>query len=201
MPELKLFGKWDVKNIEIKSPALRQVITLRPEYIPHTHGRHEHKRFGKLKLSLVERFINRLMGQGINYGNKASMFTNKNCGKKLRAMKVMKRALEIIELKTGENPIQVLVRAVENAAVREETTRVMYGGILYFQAVDTSPSRSLDLAIRHIVQGAALKANRNPMTLEEAFAEEVIATANYDRARSHAIKRKEEIERIAMSSR
>ena len=200
-PQIKLFGKWSFEGLEVKNPALRKVICLRPVYLPHTGGRHEHKRFGKLKVPIVERLVNRLMSQAINAGVKRDRVNSKNPGKKLKALRTVKYAFEIIELRTGKNPIQVFIKAIENAAIREEVTRIIYGGVSYFHSVDTSPTRMLDLAIRHIAQGAAMKAFRSPMSLAEALAEEIIAAANYDRVKSHAIKRKEEIERIALSAR
>jgi len=67
-------------------------------------------------------------------------------------------------------------------------------------AVDISPQRRVDLALRHIAMGAKQAAFNNPMPIEEALAEEIIAASNNDN-RSFAIRRKEEIERIALSSR
>nr|AOZ56066.1 ribosomal protein S7 [uncultured korarchaeote] len=199
--EIKLFGKWSLEGIEIENPALRGVISLKPVYLPHSGGRHEHKPFGKLNVMIVERLVNRLMMQAKNAGVKKDHVNSKNPGKKLKALRTVKYAFEIIELRTGENPVKVLLKAIENAAIREEVTRIMYGGVTYFHAVDTSPTRMVDLAIRHIAQGAAIRAFRSPMSLAEALAEEIIAAAEYDRSRSHAIRRKEEIERIALSSR
>lgn len=63
-----------------------------------------------------------------------------------------------------------------------------------------SPQRRVDLALRHIALGAKEAAFNNPKPIEEALAEEIIAAANND-PKSFAIKRKEEIERIALSSR
>ncbi|RLG49029.1 MAG: 30S ribosomal protein S7 [Thermoproteota archaeon] len=200
-PKIKLFGIWSFDDVEVENPALRRVISLKPMYLPHSGGRHEHRRFGKLELLIVERLINRLMMQAINAGVKKDHVNSKNPGKKLKAMRTVKYAFHIIERRTGENPIKVLVKAIENSIIREEVTAIMYGGVRYFHAVDTSPTRMVDLAIRHIAQGAALKAFRSPRSLAEALADEIIAAANYDRSKSHAIRRKEEIERIALSSR
>lgn len=200
-PEIKLFGKWSYEGLRIENAALKNIISLKPVYLPHTGGRHEHKRFGKLELPIVERLVNRLMGQAMNAGSRKDHVNSKNQGKKLKAMRTVKYAFEIIELRTGRNPIQVFLDAIDNSIIREEVTRIMYGGISYFHAVDTSPSRMVDLAIRHIAQGAAMKAFRSPRSLAEALAEEIIAAAEYDRNRSFAIRRKEELERIALSSR
>jgi len=199
--QIKLFGRWSYDDLRIENAALKNVISLKPVYLPHTGGRHEHKKFGKLEIPIVERLVNRLMGQAMNSGSRKDHVNSKNQGKKLKAMRTVKYAFEIIELRTGKNPIQVFLDAIENSIIREEVTRIMYGGVSYFHAVDTSPSRMVDLAIRHIAQGAAMKAFRSPRSLAEALAEEIIAAAEYDRNRSFAIRRKEEIERVALSSR
>lgn len=185
--DIKVFGKWDTK-VEVRDPSLKKYINLMPVYLPHTGGRHEHRRFGKAKLPIVERLINNLMRPG------------RNKGKKMLAYNIVNTTLDIIAVKTGQNPIQVLVRAIENTAPREEVTRIMYGGIVYYVAVDVSPQRRIDLALRHIVTGAKDASFNNPKPIEEALAEEIIAAANND-PKSFAIRKKEEIERIALSSR
>ncbi|BAB65237.1 30S ribosomal protein S7 [Sulfurisphaera tokodaii] len=185
--DLKVFGKWDTK-VEIRDPSLKKYIGLMPVYLPHTGGRHEHRRFGKAKLPIVERLINNVMRPG------------RNKGKKMLAYNIVKTAFDIIALKTGQNPIQVLVKAIENSAPREEVTRIMYGGIVYYVAVDVAPQRRVDLALRHLVMGAKEASFNNPKPIEEALAEEIIAAASND-PKSFAIRKKEEIERIALSSR
>lgn len=186
--KIKLFGKWDYEGIEIRDPSLKKYISLKPVYVPHTGGRHEHRRFGKAEVPIVERLINKLM------------FPGRNTGKKHLAYNIVEKAFDIIYLKTKQNPLQVLVRAIENAAPREETTRIMYGGIVYHVAVDVAPQRRVDLALRFIAEGARLAAFNNPKPIEECLADEIIAAANND-PKSYAIQRKEEIERIALSSR
>jgi len=186
--EPKLFGKWEFDGVEIRDPGLKKYISLRPVWTPYTAGRHEKRRFGKAKVPIVERLINKLMRPGRNMGKKAMVYG------------IVERAFDIIYLSTGQNPLQVLVRAIENSAPREETTRIMYGGIVYHVAVDVSPQRRVDLALRHLAEGARLKAFKNSKPIEETLAEEIIAAANDD-PKSYAVQRKEEIERIALSSR
>ncbi len=186
--EIKLFGKWSYDGIVVRDPGLKRYICLKPVFLPHTGGRHARRRFGKAEIPIVERLMNKIMRPG------------KNMGKKHLAYNIVKKTFDLIYLQTGENPIQILVRAVENAAPREETTRIMYGGIVYHVAVDISPLRRIDIALKHLTEGARNKAFNNPMPIEEALAEELIAAANND-PRSYAIQRKEEIERIALSSR
>jgi len=186
--EVRLFGKWSYRGVIIRDPSLKKYISLKPIYLPHTGGRHEHRRFGKAEVPIVERLMNKLMRPG------------RNTGKKHLAYNIVKRAFELIHVRTGENPLQVLVRAIENSAPREETTRIMYGGIIYHVAVDVSPQRRVDLALRNIVDGARIASFRSQKPIEECLADEIIATASND-PKSYAISRKEEVERIALSSR
>jgi len=186
--EIRLFSKWSYESVDVRDPSLKRYLSLRPVWIPHTGGRHEHRRFGKAEVPIVERLMNKLMLPG------------RNTGKKHLAYNIVKKAFDIIYLKTGENPLQILVRAIENAAPREETTRIMFGGIVYHVAVDVSPQRRIDLALKYIVEGARRAAFNNPKPIEECLADEIIAAANYDE-KSYAIQKKEEIERIALSSR
>jgi len=186
--EILLFGKWSYDFVDVKDPSLKKYICLKPVRLPHTSGRHEHRKFGKAEVPIVERLINKLMMPG------------RNAGKKHLAYNIVKKAFDLIHLKTGENPIQVLVRAIENSAPREDTTRIMYGGIVYHVSVDISPLRRIDVALKYLTEGARLKAFNNPTPVEEALADEIILAASND-PKSYAIQRKEEIERIALSSR
>ena len=192
MPELaekfRLFGRWRLDEVEVKDPGLKRYICLKPMLVPHSGGRHEHRRFGKAEVNIVERLANMFMRPG------------PNGGKKTKALKIVRNALEIIHLRTGQNPIQVLVRALENAAPREDITRQSYGGIVYFKAVDISPQRRLDLALRYIAQGAREVSFRNRKTTDEALADEIILAASND-SKSFAIRKKNELERIALASR
>jgi len=186
--KIKLFGKWSFENITVNDPGLKDYISLTPVYFPHSEGRHEKQRFLKSKVNIVERLVNQLMRPG------------QNCGKKHLAIRIVRNAFEYIHQMTGENPIQVLVRAIENAAPREEVTRVMYGGIVYPIAVDVSPQRRVDLALRHIATGARQRAFRSVRSIDVCLAEEMMLAANND-PKSYAISKKLEIERIAESSR
>jgi len=186
--EIKLFGKWTFHDVEVKDPGLKRYICLKPVFLPHTEGRHEHKRFGKAEVPIVERLINKLMRPG------------KNAGKKALATNIVRNAFEIIHLKTGKNPIQVLIEAIERTSPREETTRIAYGGIVYHQSVDVSPQRRVDLALRWLTEGARLASFSNPKTIDECLADEIIAAAQGD-PKSYAIAKKDEVERIAMASR
>ncbi|MCS7126487.1 MAG: 30S ribosomal protein S7 [Aigarchaeota archaeon] len=186
--KFKIFGKWSVEGIEVKDPGLKRYINLKPTLVPHSGGRHEHRRFGKANVNIVERLANMFMRPG------------RNGGKKTKGLKIVKNAFEIIHLRTGRNPIEVLVRALENAAPREDTTKLVYGGILYLKAVDISPQRRLDLALRYIAQASREAAFRNRKKVEEALAEEIILAAEND-SKSYSIRKKVELERMAYASR
>jgi small subunit ribosomal protein S7 len=186
--EIKLFGKWSFSGVEVKDLGLKRYIFIKPVYVAHTMGRHEHKRFRKAEINIVERLVNNLMRPG------------RSAGKKARAINVVRNAFEIIHLRTGENPIQILVRAVENSAPCEDTTRISYGGVVYHMAVDISPLRRVDLALRFLSEGARKASFGNPRPIEECLAEELILAASKD-VKSYAVQKRNEMERIALSSR
>jgi len=197
MPEIKLFGRWSYENIEIRDPGLKPYIRIKPIYIPHTFGRHEKVKFGKANVPIVERLINRLLAPGREKGLKK---IGKEGGKKFKAMKIVEQAFKIIEAKTGENPIQVLVRAVENTAPREETIEIRQGGVVRRYSVDVSPQRRVDLALKFLVTGARQRAWRSALNISECLADELILASrgSFD---SYAVRRRVEIERIAEASR
>ena len=186
--EVKLFGKWSFKGVEVKDLGLKRYISLSPVHVPHSMGRHEHGRFRKAEVNIVERLTNDLMRPG------------KNAGKKARAINTVKNAFEIIQLRTGQSPVEVLVRAIENSAPCEDTTRISYGGIVYHQAVDVAPQRRVDVAMRLITEGARKAALNNPRSMDECLAEELILASNKD-VKSYAVSKRNEMERIARSSR
>jgi len=185
-----------VSEVEVTDVGLKNVISLKPMVIPHTFGRHEHSKFGKSQVNIVERLANSLM----HFGKKYAKNTGRMGGKKQKAINIVKTAFEIMYLKTGQNPVQLLVKAVENAAPNEDTTRISYGGVVYHVSVDVSPQRRVDLAFRFISEGIREAAFSTPKGIEEVLADELIAAANNDPS-SFAIKKKTEQERVALSSR
>jgi small subunit ribosomal protein S7 len=186
--EIRLFEKWGFNGVEVKDLGLKHYVSLKPVYVPHTMGRHEHKRFRKAEVNIVERLINNLMRPG------------SGAGKKAKAINVVRNAFEIVHLRTEENPIQILVRAVENSAPCEDTTRISFGGIVYHMAVDISPLRRVDLALRLLSEGARKASFGNPRSMEECLAEELILAAGKD-VKSYAVQKRNEMERVALSSR
>ena len=186
--DIKLFDKWSFQGIEVKDLGLKRYISLKPILVPHSMGRHEHGRFHKSEVNIVERFVNTLMRPG------------RSAGKKERAINLVRNAFEIINLRTGKNPIEVLVRAVENSAPCEDTTRISYGGVVYHMAVDIAPQRRVDIALRLLSEGARKASFGNPRPLEEYLADEIVFASEND-VKSNAIKKRNEMERVARSSR
>jgi len=185
---VKLWGRWSFEGITVKDPGLKRYVSLRPVLLPHGGGRHEHQRFAKSNVNIVERFIDNMMRPG-SVG-----------GKKVKAMNIVRTAFEIVSLKTGRNPVEVLVAAVENTAPCEDTTRIGYGGMVYHRAVDISPQRRVDLALRFLAEGARRASEGRGKPIEECVADELIAASQRD-SRSFAVSRCDEMERVALASR
>ena len=182
----KLFDEYEVDGIEYADPSTRRYITVTP--IAHTMGRHSEKQFKKSEISIVERLINRLMQ------------TDENTGKKQQATRIVRDAFEIVEERTDENPIQVLVTAVENAGPREETVRLKYGGISVPKAVDVGPQRRVDQALKFIAQGTYNGSFKTTTSAAESLANQLIGALNYD-LQAYPVSQKEEQERVAAAAR
>jgi small subunit ribosomal protein S7 len=66
--------------------------------------------------------------------------------------------------------------------------------------VDVAPQRRVDLALRHITDGARQSSVNNPRSIDECLAEELIMAGNNDQ-KSFAVAKRNEIERVAQASR
>jgi small subunit ribosomal protein S7 len=193
---LLLFRKWDLSKIEVRDPGLKNAISVNKTIMPLTFGRSALKRFNKAEVNIVERLANKLL----HFGKRYAKNTGRMGGKKTRSINTVKAALDIMFLKTGKNPIEVLVRAIENSAPNEDTTRIVYGGTVYHVSVDVAPLRRVDLALRFIAEGVRDASFSNPKAIEENLAEHLILAAAND-MNAPSVKKKNELERIAMASR
>ncbi len=191
-----LFRKWHLSEIEIKDIGLKTAISLKKTVMPMDFGRSALRRFNKADVNIVERLVNKMM----HFGKKNAKNTGRMAGKKIHIYNIVKTTFEIIHLKTGKNPVEVLVRAIENSAPNEDTTRIVYGGTVYHVSVDVAPLRRVDLALRFIADGVKEATFSNPKPIEEFLAEHLILSANNDPT-SPSVKRKNELERIAQASR
>jgi small subunit ribosomal protein S7 len=183
-----IFGKYDTTEVVINDGGLAKYIDLTPTNVPHSGGKHANKWFGKSKLSIVERLINNIMR------------TEKYTGKKMKAYKTVSQAFDLIAQRTKKNPLQILVEGLENAAPREEVTRLQFGGISVPKAVDISPQRRLDIAIRNVCTGVVKASSKSKKPIHECLADELMLAAKGDMT-SFSVAKKEEIERVAQSAR
>ncbi|KAH0712453.1 hypothetical protein MTR67_048573 [Solanum verrucosum] len=190
--DVLLFNRWSYDDVQISDISVEDYITAtankHPTYTPHTAGRYQAKRFRKAQCPIVERLTNSLMMHG------------RNNGKKLMAVRIIKHAMEIIHLLTDLDPIQVIVDAVINSGPREDATRIGSAGVVRRQAVDISPLRRVNQAIYLLTTGARESSFRNIKTIAECLADELINAAKGS-SNSYAIKKKDEIERVAKANR
>jgi len=198
IPEFKIFDLYDLSEIKVEDPGLRPAINLKPKLILKSQGRHVQK-FGQTKMNIVERLMNRLAVAG-HRGKKHRIILGRSTGKYSKNMKIVLEAFKLIEKKTQKNPVEVLVKAIENAAPRDEVTVIEYGGARYPQAVDVSPLRRVNLALRNIVHGASDKAFNKKKTITQGLADEIIM-ASEKNGESFAIRKKNESEKQADSAR
>jgi small subunit ribosomal protein S5e len=124
----------------------------------------------------------------------------RNTGKKLMACRIIKHCMEIIHVLTDQNPVQVLVDAIINSGPREDSTRIGSAGVVRRQAVDVSPFRRVNQALYLMTTGARESSFRNVKTIAECLADEIINAARGS-SNSYAIKKKDEIERVAKANR
>ncbi len=198
---MKLFNRWAFDGVKVEDLSIKDYVNLKPIVVPSTGGRWQKRRFGRRKYNIVERLVNKLMVTGHIKASKKHVFTSgRNTGKKQSVMKFVEEAFEIVEKRTKENPIQVLVRAIENSAPRAGVTTVEFGGIRSPVSVDLAPVKRVDLALSFLTKGAAQKAKKSKKSISQALAEELIAAANND-PKSFAIDRKNSIEKQAEASR
>jgi small subunit ribosomal protein S7 len=198
LPTFKIFDLYDISGIEVKDPGLKSVINLKPKLVLQTHGRNVQK-LGQTKVNIVERLINRIAVAG-HRGKKHRVEKGSATGKFEKNIKIIINAFKIIEQKTGKNPVEVLVKAIENSSPRDEITVIEYGGARYPQAVDVSPLRRVNLALRWIVQGASDKAFNKKKNITEALADEIVL-AYENNGESFAMRKKNESEKQADSAR
>ncbi|MEM4260837.1 MAG: 30S ribosomal protein S7 [Candidatus Woesearchaeota archaeon] len=194
-----LFNKWPTDGIKVRDMGLKRYIGIEPVYVPKTGARFAGKRFYKSKISIVERLINKLMVPG-HKGKKHKISSGHCTGKSITNYNIVKDAFSIIEQKLKINPLEVFVKALENAAPREEIVTIEYGGARYPKAVEIAPQRRIDLALRYIVQGSYNKSFNKKKNMANALADEIINAYQLNQ-QSDAIAKKLELERQADSSR
>jgi len=195
---IKLFGKWST-SVEVHDAGLKPYLNLNAVYVPYSAGRAIKKQFWKSKKPIVERLALKLMVTG-HKGKKHYWTSNVNTGKSATQFRILRETFEIIEKKTGKNPLEVLVKAIEAGSPREGIATIEYGGVRYPKAADLAPQRRIDLVLRWIVQGAFLASLKGKNHIQDTLANEIIATAAGD-IKATAMSKRTDLERQAAASR
>jgi small subunit ribosomal protein S7 len=199
MTEIKIFNCWSTEGIEVLDLGLKNYINLQASIIPKSSGRYR-QQFHKSKMNLVERLITKLMVPG-HHGKKHRITSGRVVGKYLTNYNIVKKTFEKIEEITKKNPIEVLVRAIENAALREEIANYQIGGIIVRRAVITAPQRRVDIALRSITQASYRKSFGKKENIVGALVNEIMGAYNNDKSKSDAIAERERIEKESESAR
>ncbi len=197
--ELLTFGRWDGEEVEIEDEGLLRYVNLENVLAPRSRGRHTERQFYKADVPIVERLLNRMYVAG-HRGKKHLITSGRNTGSSQKLWNVIEEAFEIVEDETGENPLQVLVDAIENSSPVEEVVTYQRGGVRARKAVLTAPQRRIDLALRLLVQGAYENRLATSTDAAEALADEIIKAANGD-SEVRAVREKERREREAEGAR
>ncbi len=199
MIEIKLFNRWSVEGVKVADLGLVNYVTLNPKILPKTGARYIGNRFHKSYTFIVERLVTKILTTG-HKAKKHFISSGHHAGKKDNALKIVESALAKCEVVLKKNPIEVFVKALENAAPREEVISIEYGGARYPKAVDVAPQRRVDLALRFMTQGAFVKSFNKKKNMESCLAEEIIEAYRCS-AKSNAIAKKRDLERQSASSK
>jgi len=116
-------------------------------------------------------------------------------GKKSLAESIVYRAFDIIRERTGQEPVDVLERALKNVMPVLEVRPRRVGGATYQVPIEVRPERRTTLALRWIVQFAR---ERKDKTMAERLANEILDASN---GQGGAVKKKEDTHRMAEANR
>jgi len=199
MQQILIFNKWPCEGIVVQDPGLERYITVTPIMVPKTGARYAGQKFYKSRINIVERLINRLMTPG-HKAKKHKVTSGLTTGKAATVYNIVYQAFSIIERKTKKNPVEVLVKAIENGAAREEIITIEYGGARYPKAVEASPQRRIDQVLKLFTQNAYQKSFNSRKGAASALADEIIL-AYQASPNSVVVSKKLELERQADGSR
>lgn len=116
-------------------------------------------------------------------------------GKKSTAERIFYGALDIVEQKTGEEPLKMFKKALSNVKPAVEVKSRRIGGATYQIPIEVKPNRRQSLAIRWIRDYARA---RNGRTMVDKLAEEIIDAAN---ARGGSVKKREDVYKMAEANK
>lgn len=199
MADIELFDEWNCEEAQITDQGLERYLNLENIMAPRSRGRHADQQFYKGDVQIVERLLNRMYVAG-HKGKKHKITSGPNVGKSEKLWNIIRDAFEQIEEETGENPVQVLVTAIENSAPTEEVVSYARGGVMARKAVIVSPQRRVDLALRMLIQGAYGERLANDTDAAEALAQEILGAYEND-STVRAIREKQRREKEAQGAR
>ena len=130
--------------------------------------------------SLVTKFINTIMQEG----------------KRSTAERILYQSFDIIKERSGDDPLKVFKKAVDNVKPSLEVKSRRVGGSNYQVPVEVNPNRRLSLSIRWLVGHA--RSRGDGKTMQEKFANELLDAANL---RGGAVKKREDTHRMAEANK
>ncbi|MXW96358.1 MAG: 30S ribosomal protein S7 [Acidimicrobiaceae bacterium] len=116
-------------------------------------------------------------------------------GKRILAERIVYDAMNIVEDKTGAEPVSTLKRAVDNVRPQLEVRSRRVGGATYQVPVEVRPRRATTLAVRWIVSYAR---GRREHTMAERLANELLDAGN---GMGASVKRREDLQKMAESNK
>ena len=116
-------------------------------------------------------------------------------GKRTLAERIVYGALDMVQQRSGSEPVAVLKRAVENTRPELEVRSRRVGGATYQVPVEVRPRRATTLAIRWL---AGYARQRREKTMAERLANEILDASNGIGA---AVKRREDLHKMAESNK
>ncbi len=128
---------------------------------------------------LVSKFISKVMYEG----------------KKSVAESIFYGAMDIVKQKTGEDPLKVFQKALENVKPVLEVKSRRVGGATYQVPVEVRPERRLSLAVRWIIEYSRARSEK---TMMESLAGEILDAANN---RGSSIKKREDTHKMAEANK
>jgi small subunit ribosomal protein S7 len=117
-------------------------------------------------------------------------------GKKSVAEGILYGSLDLIKERTGDDPLKVFKKAVENAKPSLEVKSRRVGGSNYQVPIEVNPNRRLSLSIRWLVGYARTRGDGK--TMEEKLANELLDASNM---RGGAVKKREDTHRMAEANK
>ena len=129
---------------------------------------------------LVTKFINTIMSEG----------------KRSTAERILYQSFDLIKERSGDDPLKVFKKALDNVKPALEVKSRRVGGSNYQVPIEVNPTRRLSLSIRWLVGFA--RARGDGKTMQEKLANELLDAANL---RGGAVKKREDVHRMAEANK